>query len=243
MNICVITQARFGSSRLRGKILETIDGIPLLKVHLDNAKKSLFSTKFIVAIANEPEASIVANIAAQAGWEFYIGSKDNVLERFYYAAKNGSADVVIRLTSDCPFVQPDLMDELIKVFKIKKMDYIATSLNFPDGVDVEIFSFRILKEAFEKAKKISDKEHVTPWITRNAKKILYWEPNDNKFKDIRLTVDEPEDLKAVNILAQKLGVSPSYNDYCQYIINTSNEFFNQRILRNEGYQISIKNEE
>lgn len=243
MKVAVVTQARVGSSRLPSKILKKIGENTLLEIHLSNAKKSKLPTHFIVATTVEPNAFLIEEIAALKGWNCYRGSTDDVLARFYKASKEINPNYIVRITSDCPLVQPKIIDKLIELVIKNKFDYASTSGNFPDGIDAEIFTWEMLELAYHNARLKSEREHVTPWIRNNANNKGILEPEKAEFKDVRLTVDEAEDFICIELLIERLGPDKNWKEYSQFVIENPEYFKNQSILRNEGYAKSLLNDE
>lgn len=245
VKILGITQARVGSSRLPGKVLMTISGKSLLYYHLMRLSKSTMVSKWIVATTNESESKQIIEIADSLGISSFIGDLENVLNRFYEAAKCDFPDYVVRVTSDCPLVDPLVIDHLISYTLQNNLNYCMTSDSYPDGFDVEVFKFSELLEANNNATLISDKEHVTPYIKRkpiNSLDINKF-PCKGDFKQLRLTVDELSDFKTIEILLERLGPNHSWYVYADFIVNNYSLFTNQKIIRNEGYLKSIlKNE-
>ena len=170
MKVIAITQARYGSSRLPGKILREIKGQSILFTHLQRAGKSKKVDKFIVATTLEPEASEIAKVATSLNWGIYQGSQSDVLDRYYQAAKLENPDYVVRITSDCPLIDPAIMDDVIDACIKGNFDYCSNTLDptFPDGMDVEVFTFAALEKAWNEAILQADREHVTPYISRNS---------------------------------------------------------------------------
>ena len=242
MKVAVVTQARVGSSRLPSKVLKQMGETTLLEIHLINAKKSRLATQFIVATTEEPNAELIEEKAALQGWNCYRGSTDDVLARFYEALKAIKPDYVVRITSDCPLVQPEIIDKLVEYAINSKLEYASTSENFPDGVDAEIFTWEMLAMAFKTAKLKSEREHVTPWIRSNANKKGLLEPQTNEFKDVRLTVDEMEDFNCIELLIERLGTDKNWTEYANFVIENPEYFKNQSIMRNEGYAKSLLND-
>lgn len=251
MKIIAVTQARFGSSRLPGKVLKKIKGKTLLEIHLNRALGSKCIDGLIVATTLEPEAKKICAIAASCGADFYRGSMNDVLDRFYQAVKDKNPDYVVRITSDCPLIDPELMDEMIRYTIKNKLDYCSNgqSGTFPDGTDVEVFTFKALKTAWQKAKLTSEREHVTPFIWKNStmKKRTMFKARHFKYKKdygkIRLTVDEPADFTLLEKLIGKLGSRESWVEYSDYIIQHPKLMaINSTITPNEGYIKSIKND-
>lgn len=242
MKVAVVTQARVGSSRLPSKVLKKIGENTLLEIHLSNAKKSKLSAHFIVATTDEPNAYLIEEKATLKGWNCYRGSTDDVLARFYKASIEIKPNYIVRITSDCPLVQPEIIDELIEIVIKNKFDYASTSENFPDGIDAEIFTWEMLELAYHNARLKSEREHVTPWIRNNANKKGILEPENAEFKDVRLTVDEIEDFNCIELLIERFGPDKNWKEYSQFVIENPEYFKNQSIIRNEGYAKSLLND-
>jgi len=248
--IILITQARVGSSRLPFKVLKEINGAPLLKIHIDRILKSKLINEFIVATTILEEDNLIIDIAKKCNVNFYRGSENDVLDRYYQSIKNRDADWIVRVTSDCPLIDSKLLDSIITEVVNKNYDYGSNTLtnSYPDGQDVEIIKFSALKKAWENATLKSDREHVTTYIKNNStffKKSFFTalsieSPID--FSNIRMTVDENEDFEAITILVKKLGLDANWLEYANFISNNNNFFTNQNIKRNEGYLISLKND-
>jgi spore coat polysaccharide biosynthesis protein SpsF len=242
MKVAVVTQARVGSTRLPSKVLKAIGDRTLLDIHLENAKKSRLATHFIVATTDEADAYLIEEMAISQGWSCYQGSTNDVMARFYFACEHIKPDHIIRITSDCPLVQPDAIDELISYTLTNKLDYASTSENFPDGVDAEIFTWEMLELAFKSSKLLSEREHVTPWIRNNAAKKGLLEPETEEFREVRLTVDEIEDFKCIEMLIERFGSDKNWKEYAKFVIDNPEYFKNQGIQRNEGYSKSLLND-
>lgn len=242
MKVLGITQARVGSSRLPHKVLMEIKGKSILQYHLERALRSLKVDQWIVATTNEPESSCITDIAEKCGVKTYQGDLENVLYRYYEAAKIISPDYVVRITSDCPLVDPELIDQVVDHAIHNNLTYCRTSEEFPDGFDVEVFSFTELVNAFHNATLKSDKEHVTPYIRRNNENTLWQYPSPGNFKTIRVTVDELNDFESMCIIIDKLGANLSWTEYTSFIQQNPSYFTNQHIIRNEGYLKSREND-
>lgn len=252
INTVLITQARMGSSRLPGKVLRKINGDSLLKIHLERIKKAKYVDAIIVATTLNEEDYKIENEVKELGVFSFSGSEDDVLDRYYQSIINAGIipEWVVRVTSDCPLVDPNLIDEIIQLAKSSEVDYLSNTLieHFPDGQDIEVFKFKSLKSAWQDATLKSDREHVTTYIKNNSdfkgkgifKAINF--PSIANFSSIRMTVDEEEDFKLIEILVNKLGTNESWLTYTNYILN--NELFkiNSNIVRNEGYLKSLLND-
>lgn len=246
----IVTQARVGSSRFPEKVLQPLGNSTLLGVHLERLKKSKLANQIVVATTHENKAEQIIAIAQKAEVSVFQGSTDDVLDRFYQAVAHHKPDYVVRVTSDCPLIDAQLIDEVIKMVQENNLDYGSNGLieNFPDGQDVEVFTFEALQKAWQTATLLSDREHVTPFIRKNSdfnngnlfKAMNYTAPEN--FNHIRMTVDEPSDLETVAFLIQKLGVDQDWKAYTQCIIDNQESLNNQNIIRNEGYLKSLKND-
>lgn len=247
----LITQARTGSTRLPGKVLMEINQMPLLKIHLDRLKKSKKIDKIIVATTDCAEDNIIEKLASEWGYEVFRGSENDVLDRFYQAVKNINPLWVVRVTSDCPLIDPVLIDKVIEVTQSASKDYGSNVIDetFPDGQDVEVFKFSALESAWKSAKKESEREHVTPYIRNNSnqkgKNIFssISHKNNIDYSKIRITVDEPKDFELINKVITELGINKSWYEYTEYIINNQLVEINGNIIRNEGYLKSLKNDQ
>jgi spore coat polysaccharide biosynthesis protein SpsF len=243
----LITQARTGSTRLPGKVLMEINQTPLLKIHLDRLKKSKKVDKIIVATTICEEDNIIEELATEWGYEVFRGSENDVLDRFYQAVKNAKPLWVVRVTSDCPLIDPVLIDKIIEVTQAENKDYGSNVIDetFPDGQDVEVFKFSALESAWQNAKKKSEREHVTPYIKNNSNlkgenifsSISH--KNNTDYSKIRITVDEPNDFELINKVITELGFNKSWLEYTEYIINNKLIEINDKIIRNEGYLKSL----
>ncbi len=244
----IVTQARTGSTRLPGKVLKEVDGKTLLQTHLTRLKKCKKVSEIIVATTTKNQDNIIFNKSIEMGVKAFRGSELDVLDRFYQAVKDEKADWVVRVTSDCPLIDPSLVDKVIKFIQENNVDYVSNGLieHFPDGQDVEVFKFSALKNAWENAKLFSEREHVTPYIRNNSNgkgRDLFTSlnyPCASDYSKIRMTVDELEDLKLIGILIQNLGIEKSWMDYTSYIIDNDLGKINNNIIRNEGFLKSLK---
>jgi spore coat polysaccharide biosynthesis protein SpsF len=249
MKILAITQARVGSTRLPGKVLKTIGGKTLLQIQLERILESGRISKLKVATTKEAGSEKIVAIANEIGIESFRGPTDDVLARFYQCALPEDPDYVVRLTADCPLIDPHEIDNVIDACIKGDYDYASNSLEptFPDGMDVEVFKFSALKKAYEEATLKSDREHVTPYIWRNSSvkggnlfRALSLR-NDKDFSKYRLTVDTQEDFDLMENVILHVGLDKGWLDYVNYL-NKNPEVLkiNARYDRNEGYQRSLR---
>ena len=246
----LITQARTGSRRLPRKILLEINKTPLLKIHLERLKRTKNVNKIIVATTENAEDNIIERLTIGWGYEVFRGSENDVLDRFYQAVKNINPLWVVRVTSDCPLIDPKLVDDIIVYAQNNNVDYCSNTLiaNFPDGQDVEVFKFSALEYVWKNAVKNSDREHVTPYIRElsnfkgnNIFTAMNFD-NDGNYSEIRMTVDEIRDYELMKIVIEKKGVNKSWKEYVEFIISNKLNTINDEIVRNEGYFKSLKND-
>lgn len=249
-NTVLITQARSGSTRLPGKVLKEVDGKTLLQIHLERLNKCLKVDEIIVATTINSEDDIIYNNTLEWGFTAFKGSELNVLDRFYQSLKGKKPDWVVRVTSDCPLLDPELVDAIVNFAQDNSYDYVSNGMveHFPDGQDVEVFKFLALKKAWENATLESELEHVTPYIRNNSdgkgadlfSAVNYACKQD--YSGIRMTVDDPRDLDLIEYLIKQLGTEKTWLEYTNYIIDNDLTKMNDQIIRNEGLLKSLKND-
>lgn len=208
--IAAIIQARMGSTRLPGKVLKEIDGVSLLEYQIKRVKKSLLLGKVIVATSTLKHDDAIVAACEKNKIDYFRGSEIDCLDRYYRCAKKHNADIIVRLTADCPLSDPHIIDNTINLYINTRADYAANTIppetsKYPDGTDVEIFSIQALEKAFYEANDPHDREHVTFyfWKYNNNFKIAQLD-NERNYSKYRLTVDYPEDFKVVEFVVQEL---------------------------------------
>jgi len=240
VNVIIITQARIGSTRFPSKILKVIGGKSLLQIHLERLKKSHYGENIIVATTFEDGIDKIIKIAKSVKVNYYQGDTDDVLDRYYNAAKNLNPDYIVRVTSDCPLIDSVLMDKIIASAIENKKDYTSNVLShdFPDGQDIEVFTFKSLKKSWLESQNKEEREHVTKYIIDNSTffdKNIFSSHDITCYKNygnVRMTLDYSEDFECFQNLITKLGADKSWEIYADYISENLNEFKNQRIIRN-----------
>ncbi|MGZ4035728.1 MAG: cytidylyltransferase domain-containing protein [Bacteroidia bacterium] len=224
LNIGIITQARMTSTRLPGKIFKEINHKNLLQYHIDRLKQ----TGFDIAIATTINATddCVCEFAEKQQIKFHRGSENNVLSRFHETATKFKFDIIVRVTSDCPLIDPHLIrNSLEKYLKFNNTNlYMSNGVErtFARGFDFEIFSFQLLDAAFKNAKEESDLEHVTPYIWKNksGKVELYHVKQDINNSGLRITVDTQDDFNLIKILIEKYNADKlAYNEIEEILSN------------------------
>ncbi len=201
MKIEAIIQARTSSTRLPGKVLKELpyaSGITCLEQVIRRLKKSKRINEIIIATTKDVEDNPIIDISKKENVQCFRSSKENVLSRYYLAAKENNIDLIVRITSDCPCIDAAITDLTIDDHINKMADYTTNSLvrTYPHGLDVEVFNFNALEKAHKNATKDYEKEHVTPYITRNPKIFKINEikaPQELYAPDIRITLDTEED--------------------------------------------------
>lgn len=196
--ICII-QARLGSSRFKNKIFKKVLGQRLIHILYKRISESKIINKVIVAIPYNNENNLLFQYLKRKNIPVFRGSENNVLNRFYHAAKFYKGDVIVRVTSDCPLLSSDIIDEHLKVYFRKKNKIITNYLSrtFPIGISLSILDFKTLKFANKFAKNKYDKEHVMPFLYKNMKLNILKTFNNSDLHRLRLTLDYPNDLKTI----------------------------------------------
>lgn len=215
--IGIITQARMTSTRLPGKIFKEVNHKPLLEYHIERLQKAGF--EICIATTVNKEDDIVCEYAEKNKINYHRGSEHNVLSRFYEVALKYKFDIIVRVTSDCPLIDPHLIRNAVeKYIQLNNPRlYISNCLerSYARGFDFEVFSFQLLEDAFKNAKEESDLEHVTPYIWKNksGKVELYSVRQMNDGSKYRITVDTPEDFELIKNLIEKYHAhSLAYNE-------------------------------
>jgi glutamate-1-semialdehyde 2,1-aminomutase len=244
MKVVALVQARMGSTRFPGKVLEPIIGRPMIELLLIRLFQSNKLDEIIVVTSKNPENDHLQIVVESLGFKCYRGSEENVLNRFYVAARDIGADIVVRITGDCPLLDVSIIDACISGYEKSKVDYFSNvdPATYPDGLDVEVMSFESIKRANSKTNSKFDREHVTPYI-RNSDifskdSIEYIEDLSN----LRWSVDEPDDLVVVTNVFEYF--SPSlFFDWKQVLKlrELHPELFqaNKQIKNNEGAVMGI----
>jgi len=247
MKVLLITQARIGSTRLPGKVLLSIGEETLLSVHLKRLMKCNTINQIVVATTFEDGVDRLVDVCKESEIDYYQGSIEDVLDRFYQASIQYRPDWVVRVTSDCPLLDSRVVDQVVRKAIETNVDYCANIIteDFPDGQDVEVFKFSALQRAWKEATLKSEREHVTPYIRKNSdlKGGELFTAHDVKchsnYNSIRMTVDEKADLIAIRRLIEELGITSTWEEYVEYIIKHTDPIGNTDIVRNEGYQKSL----
>lgn len=207
MNITAIIQARTGSTRLPEKVLAEIQGKPLLTHVFERISYSRYCHQIVLATTQEQEDDRLGVLSEEYGVLLYRGSTHDVLDRYFHAAKTYEADIVVRVTADDPFKDPGVADKIIEEFLQEDYDYVSNTLTptYPEGLDIEVFSFNALQTAYREAQKLFEREHVTPYIWMHPEKfVLKNIACEKDYSAMRWTIDTPEDLAFARAVYQRL---------------------------------------
>jgi spore coat polysaccharide biosynthesis protein SpsF len=214
MSIHLIIQARMNSSRLPGKVLKTVLGKTLLEYQIERLSRVNKADKIIVATTVNPIDDAIIELCDRLKVSTYRGSESDVLSRYVGAAQRFDSATIVRITSDCPLIDPGLIDRAIEFYQSNHFDYVSTDEEiYPRGMDVEIFSHEMLKIAYLNAQKPHEREHVTPYFYQNFERFSSGTYSENlQAAHHRLTVDTPEDFQLIQLLLESLyPKNPQFN--------------------------------
>lgn len=209
MKTGIIVQTRMGSTRLPGKVMKALCGKPVIEHVIDRLKQCAGADEIIIATTNMSQDDVIVEQAEKNGVKWYRGSQDDVLSRYYGAAEDNKLELVVRVTSDCPLIDPKLIDEMLGFYLQNKYDIVTNAgsdvskRTFPRGLDNEIFSFGLLEEAHRTAKETYQREHVTPYIYENSHSIYYY-MNETDYSRYRWTLDTEEDFMLIETVYRHL---------------------------------------
>ncbi|OPX84999.1 MAG: 3-deoxy-manno-octulosonate cytidylyltransferase [Pelotomaculum sp. PtaB.Bin104] len=217
MKTGIIIQARLGSTRLPGKVLLPLAGKTVLECLLERLQSKKNDADIIIATTASASDDKIVNFCQENGFSYFRGSEQDVLARYYGAALQYGISVVVRITSDCPLLDVDLLDEMLDEFRLfSEVDYYSNCLKrtYPRGFDIEIFTFDSLRTAYENAIMPYEREHVTPYIWQNKKG--YFKIKDKigveDYSHLRLTLDTREDYELINAIYEKnFNIIPTTN--------------------------------
>lgn len=244
MKALAIVQARLGSTRLPGKVLRPLLGKPMLERQLERLRSCRRLEGVVLATTRLDEDKPLLDLAAKLSIPSYAGSPDDVLDRYYQAARANGAKTIARITADCPMIDPSITDSVVELFESTGADHASTGTRFPDGLDTEVFSFRALEAAWNEANLASEREHVTPFIWKQPArfKLATLSPDVDR-SHMRWTVDEPRDFAFVTAVYERLhrdGQIFTMQDVLALLqAEPSLAALNGGIVRNEGYAKSL----
>jgi glutamate-1-semialdehyde aminotransferase/spore coat polysaccharide biosynthesis protein SpsF (cytidylyltransferase family) len=239
MKIAAIVQARMGSTRLPNKVMMKINHVPMIELLFNRLSKSKYINQIVLATSDNDNNLPLVNHVESLGYKVFSGDENNVLDRYFYAAKLFKADAIVRITGDCPLVDSALVDEVISGFIDSSADYASNRepATYPDGLDVEVISIKALEEAQENAQDDFQKEHVTPYIIDSKAYNKFYLKNSEDLSAERWTVDEAEDFTVVQNIFNYFHPEIFFSWMDVIKLRKKNpELFteNQRLIRNEG---------
>jgi spore coat polysaccharide biosynthesis protein SpsF (cytidylyltransferase family) len=245
-NLAII-QARMSSTRLPGKVLLPLSDKPVLEHVIQRVRNCKLVDKVVVATTVHDSDDIIEDWCKKNNFEYYRGSLEDVLDRFYEVAGQFKAENILRITADCPVIDSGIIDEVIEKYHEGNFDFYGLSGEFPDGLDCTMFSFKALETAWKNSKLQSEREHVGPYMVNHPE--LFAIGGYEKFKNLghlRLTLDDPRDYQLLSTIFKKLYDIDNFFNH-EMIINLLNESpellkINSEIIRNEGYAKSILND-
>jgi len=251
MKTVAIIQARTGSVRLPGKVLLPIFGKPAIQWTIDRICKCKEVDRIIIATTEQPDDNKLADLCYALGVSCFRGSKNDVLDRYYQAARSLSlhnGQRIVRLTGDCPFIDSDVCDAVIRLQQVTGADYASNTIHpsYPDGLDCEVFRFEALEKAWYEAKKDFEREHVTQYIIRNPEfftmKNLTAEEN---LSHMRWTLDRPEDYLFLSAVAEHFGRYDFSTEELVALLREKPSLMeiNSVFKRNESLDIDIQGEQ
>jgi len=209
--IAAIIQARMGSTRLPGKVLMDLCGRPVLEWVVKRAASACFVDQVIVATTTDVEDEPIVRYCLDHQIECFRGNSTDVLDRFYQTARQFKVDLIVRITADCPLVDPSLIDKVVELYLSDKVDFAATRLpppfkrTYPIGQDIEVVSFKLLKKAWKTTKNTYEREHVMPFFYQNPGEFrIATLECEHDYGKQRWTVDTAEDMEFLRAVTQKL---------------------------------------
>jgi spore coat polysaccharide biosynthesis protein SpsF len=244
MKVVAIIQARMSSTRLPGKVLMPLAGQPVLAHVVQRSQACRKVNEVVVATSTDTSDDAIEKWCADNQVSLYRGSLNDVLDRYYQAAKLHGADAIVRITADCPAIDPQTVDEVIQGFIEGGYEFYGLSGEFPDGLDCTVFSFKAIEQAWREAKLPSEREHVGPYIEKNPQ--LFKSGGLKKYTDLshmRWTLDEPRDYEFLCQVFDQLANQDKLftaEDVLTLLKDQPElQTINQTIVRNEGYLKSL----
>jgi len=203
--VTAIIQARMASTRLPGKVLMEVMGRPLLSYQIERLRFSKMIGKIIIATTAKKEDDAIVELCQKEDIVSYRGSEDDVLDRYYQAAKKYKANHIMRLTGDCPLLDPLVCEQVVEKYFNSNVDFVHTGSTFAEGVDSEVFSFKALEKAWNSARLRSEREHCTLYLHNHPEifqKITLQNKTDDKM--YRFCVDQHKDFLVVSAVMEQL---------------------------------------
>ena len=244
---CII-QARMGSSRLPGKVLmKSGNGKSLLYYVINQLRYCSKVKNLVIATTTNQEDDEIEKFANNNTINVFRGSEKDVLDRYFQCAKKYSFSTIVRITSDCPLIDPQIVDKVIEQFFSGNYDFATNTLirTFPIGTDVEVFSFSVLETAWKNAQLPSEREHVTPYLRNKGNFKTINVENDTNISNLRLTVDRIEDFELIKEILNNISINPIHLENILELFSRKPELIeiNKHINNNEGFNRSLKEDQ
>ena len=244
MEIVGIIQARMGSSRLPGKVLSDILGKPMLELQIGRLRRAGRISRLVLATTESPADDPVAELGERLGLAIFRGSERDVLDRYYQAASEAHAVHVMRLTADCPLIDPEVCDRAAVEYEGLGCDYLRTGVSFAEGLDCEIISMQALEVSWREARLSSEREHVTLFVRNHPERFrIAVLENERDDSGVRITVDVPEDLAVVRAVFAAFAHDPfgvGIREVRDFLATHPQvAALNSRVVRNEGLAKSL----
>ena len=241
---CII-QARMGSSRLPSKVLmKSDDGRPLLYYVINQLRYCSKVKNLVIATTTNQEDDEIEKFANDNSVNIFRGKEKDVLDRYFQCAKKYSFSTIVRITADCPLIDPQIVDKVIERFFSGNYDYATNTLirTFPMGTDVEVFSFSALNRAWENTQLPSEREHVTPYLRKEENFKIINVENDKNISNLRLTVDRIEDFELIKQILNNISINPIHLEDVLELFSRKPELIeiNKHINHNEGFNKSLE---
>lgn len=239
MKVVAIVQARMGSTRLPDKVMKRMGGVPMIELLLARLAKSRKIDQIVLATSTDDRNTSLVEHVQSLGYTCVRGSETDVLQRYLVAARHVQADVIVRITGDCPLIDPELVDKVIEDYQLKSIDYLCNTspTTYPDGLDTEVFSLQALERAAQESQDPFDHEHVTPYLRKPGLFKISGFTHDEDLSALRWTVDEPTDFEVVSQVFEHFAPNIHFSWTQVLALQRSQpEIFaaNHSIIRNEG---------
>ena len=239
MKVVAVVQARMGSTRLPNKVMKPIGGVPMIELLLSRLSQAKEVDKIVVATSVDQQNQSLVEHVHKLGYGCEQGSENDVLGRYVQAARGHHADAVVRITGDCPLVDPALVDECVRRFKGAEVDYLSNTNppSYPDGLDIEVFTFEALEKAGKETGKPYDREHVTSYLRESGRFKTACMQHGQDLSALRWTVDEPADFAVIEKVFQHFHPRSDFTwEEVLALQQQQPDIFsiNQHIFRNEG---------
>ena len=247
----IIIQARIGSTRLKGKVLKNYKNLTPLKILIERLKYCKNINEIIICTTKLKEDKRIIKFCKKENIKYFKGSKNDVLSRHFFTAKKFKSDAIVRITSDCPLIDYRIINQMTSFFLKKKVDYYANTYplptTYPDGMDIEIFNYKTLKAAHNKARLPSEREHVTPYMYNSGKFLTIRKSLKKDLSKFRFCIDYKKDFillkKFINHFKKTIYTVSMYQ-LISFLKKKPNLIkYQKNINRNEGWTSSLKKDE